>query len=261
LALAVTLLLVGGTGCSKKLQSRDSLNRGVQAYKYGQYSEAVAHFRRAVELDPEFSTARLYLATAHMSQYVPGAESEWNQAYATAAHEEFNRVLEQEPDNTIALASIATLYFHQQDFDEAEKWNKRLVSVDPAYKTAYYTLGVIAWTKSFQTRMTARAELGMKPEDPGPLKDKKVREEIRAETLPIVEGGLGFLEKALEVDPEYDDAMAYMNLLYRERADLADTKAGYLEDVKRADHWIDRTLDTKKIKAMRAAPAAIFTEE
>ena len=28
------------------------------------------------------------------------------------------------------------------------------------------------------------------------------------------------LEKALELRPDYDDAMAYMNLMYRERADL-----------------------------------------
>jgi tetratricopeptide (TPR) repeat protein len=264
LALAVTLLLAGGTGCTKKinqLKSRDSLNQGVMAYKNAQYSEAVAHFKRSVELDPEFATPRLYLATAHMSQYVPGAESEENEAFASLAYDEFNKVLEQAPDNTVAIASIATLNFQQKDFDEAVVWYKRLISVDPNDKTAYYTMGVIAWTRSFQTRMTARAELGMTPDAPGPLKDEKVRETVREDTLPLVEEGLGFLRKALEIDPEYDDAMAYLNLLYRERADMANTKEEYEADIASADDWIDKTLETKKIKAERSMPTTVTAEE
>jgi hypothetical protein len=45
--------------------------------------------------------------------------------------------------------------------------------------------------------------------------------------------------------------MAYMNLLYRERADLADTSVGYEKDVATADEWIQKALDTRKIKAER----------
>ena len=69
--------------------------------------------------------------------------------------------------------------------------------------------------------MAARAKLGMKPEDPGPIKDKKLKEELKAKWGAVVDGGIKNLEKALEIDQEYDDAMAYMNLLYRERADLS----------------------------------------
>lgn len=260
LVLAVSLLIAGVTGCTK-LRARDSLNKGVQAYKNAQYSEAVEYFKRSVELDSEFPTARLYLATAYMSQYIPGAESPENEQMAQAALDEFARVLDQDPQSIVALASIGSLLFLQKRFAEAEEWYKKLIGVDPDYKEAYYTLGVIAWTRTFQRRMEARAELGMTPEDPGPLKDKKVRERVREVNLPIIEDGLAQLTRAVEVDPEYDDAMAYLNLLYRERADLANTKAEYLEDVKRADDWVDKTLGTKKIKAMRAAPAAIFTEE
>ena len=66
----------------------------------------------------------------------------------------------------------------------------------------------------------------MKPEDPGPIKDKKVREELKAKWGPTVEEGINNLKHALEIDPEYDDAMAYINLLTRERADLSDTPEG-----------------------------------
>ena len=37
----------------------------------------------------------------------------------------------------------------------------------------------------------------------------------------MIEDGIAELEKALQLRPDYDDAMAYLNLLYRERARLA----------------------------------------
>src|SRR5436305_580987 len=92
---------------------------------------------------------------------------------------------------------------------------------------------------------------GMKQEDPGPLKDKKVREELKQKWTPVINGGLQALDKALEINPEYDDAMAYENLLIRERADLADSKEEYEKQIKIADDWVQKALATKKIKMER----------
>ena len=75
--LGVAALAFLATGC-QKLRSRDQLNKGVQAFKNAQYAEAVERFKTAVELDPTFPTARVYLATAYMNQYIPGAESPEN---------------------------------------------------------------------------------------------------------------------------------------------------------------------------------------
>ena len=247
----VAILLFAGAGCTK-LKARDNLNKGVQAYKGARYGDAVEFFKTAVSLEPTYINARLYLATAYMSQYIPGAESPENIQMAKAAHDEFMKVVEQDPRNSLAIASIASLYFNEKKFDEAREWHQKLIAVDPKAKESYYTLGVIAWTRSFQKRMEARASLGMKPEDPGPLKDKKVRDELRAEILPVIEEGIKSLDKALELDKEYDDAMAYLNLLYRERADIADTKEAYQADTDAADKWVQKTLETKKIKASRA---------
>jgi hypothetical protein len=57
------------------------------------------------------------------------------------------------------------------------------------------------------------------------------------------------LQKALEINPQYDDAMAYMNLLIRERADLRDTAVECKHDVAIADEWVQKALATKKAKA------------
>jgi len=57
------------------------------------------------------------------------------------------------------------------------------------------------------------------------------------------------LSKALDLRPDYDDAMAYMNLMYRERADLeCDDAAARTADLKSADDWVDKTMATKKRK-------------
>ena len=258
LVAALALLGVVGAGCTK-LRARDQLNKGVQAFRSGTYSVAVEHFKQAVALDPTYPIARAYLAAAYMYQYIPGAESEENMRMAQAAHDEYLRVLEQDPKNANAMLAIAQLYFHQKKFDEAQDWYKKVVAANPSDKTAYYTMGVIAWTKTFRPRMTARADLGMKPEDPCPLRDRRVREQLKTQSLPVIEDGMQALEKALAIDKEYDDAMAYLNLLYREKADLEDSVEACKKDTEMADHWIDKTVETKKLKASRAPSSGGFS--
>jgi Tfp pilus assembly protein PilF len=110
---------------------------------------------------------------------------------------------------------------------------------------------VIAWTRWYKPWAEARAKLGMKPEDPGPIKDKKVRDALKTQYLPVISAGLDNLQKALEIDKEYDDAMAYVNLLIRERADLDDSADEYKKDVETADNWVQKAMQTKKVKAER----------
>jgi tetratricopeptide (TPR) repeat protein len=240
------------SGC-QKLKARDSLNKGVNAFKAGQYPQAADFFKKAVDLDPGFPTARLYLATAYMSQYIPGADSPDNKRNAEEAMKQFQQVLADDPKNLLATQSIANLHYQMKDFDKAEEWNRKVVQVDPNNKEAYYTLGVIAWTKFIAPDREARVKLNMKPEDPGPLKDPKVRQELAEKYKASLDQGIEDEKKALAIDPEYENAMAYMNLLIRYRADLDDTKEQYQADVKEADQWVQKSLETTKIKAERKA--------
>jgi Tfp pilus assembly protein PilF len=250
-AVAGLCLLVAFSAGCQKLKARDHLNKGVQAFKNAKYPESVEHFKISVDLDPTFPTARLYLATAYMMQYIPGADSPENNRMAGAAFDQFQEVLKQDSRNNVAIASIASLYLNQKKFDEASDWYRKLIEVQPDNKEAHYSLGFIAWSKWYPALMTARAKLGMKQEDPGPIKDKKVKEKLREEYTGVIESGIKSLAKALEIDKEYDDAMAYMNLLVRERADLADSAEEYRKQVEVADAWVQKALETKKIKAAR----------
>lgn len=259
-ALIAGVLILGAAGCDK-LKSRDDINKGIAAFRNAKYGDAVEKFKEAAALDPSNPNARLYLATSYMSQWIPGAESPENLAFATMAKDEFMKVLDKDPKNTTALASLASLAYNQagslpldqklEKFDEAAKWNKQLIEADPKNKEAYYSLGVIVWAKWYPALMTARANLHMKPEDPGPIKDKKVKDELKEKYGAMVDEGIADMQKALDIDKEYDDAMAYMNLLVRERADLMDNSDDYKKQVEVADGWVQKALDTKKLKASR----------
>ena len=198
-----------------------------------------------------------------MSQYIPGADSPENQQKAQAAEQEFMKVLEKDPKDTVAIGSLASLHYNQAQGNQPmekkmQSWRKRRSGTRSSLQLIRTTRKPTTASASSPgqsgiRRMSARAKLGMKPEDPGPIKDKKVREELKAKCGPVVEEGIANLKKALEIDPEYDDAMAYENLLIRERADLADSKDDYEKDIQDADNWVQKALETKKIKAERVA--------
>jgi len=258
--LAIAAMTVFATSC-EKLKARDQLNKGVQAFKSAQYPQAVECFKTAVNYDPGFATARLYLATAYMQQYIPGADSPENNQMATAAYDQFQKVLSQDPKNELAVGYIASLLFNEKKLDEANQWYLKLISLNPKNKEAFYTLGVIAWTKALVSDREARAKLGMKPDDPGPLKDKKVRVEIAAKNGAIIDEGIKDLDTALRIDPEYDDAMAYENLLYRQKADLEDSSEVYKRDIDKANDYFQKTIDTRKVKADRKPVGGGITQD
>jgi len=264
----VSAVLAGGaalmilSGCSK-LKSRDQQNQGVHEFANAKYADAVEHFKQAVDLDPTNPTARKYLATSYFAQWIPGAESPQNIEFATRAREEFGKVLDQNPKDSDALSYLSSMAYSEAQplppdqklakYNEAADWNHKLIDADPNDKQAYYFLGVIAYYKWHPALMTAELELKMKPDDPGPLKDKKVRDELKKEYGAQLDDGIMDLQKALDIDKDYADAMAFMNLLIRERAYLADDKAEYDKGVNTANDWLQKTLDTKKANAAKAA--------
>lgn len=252
---ALVSLAVLSSGC-QKLKARDNLNKGVQAFKGAQYSQAVNYFKEATDLDPDWSVPRLYLAMSYMSQWIPGAESPENSKYAQSAMDQFQKVLDKDPKNEIATASIASIYFNEKNFDKAAEWNRKLIAIKPDSKEAYYTLGVIAWTKWVAVDLTERQKEGMRREDPGPLKDKIGKKptdkaELKAKWVPILDQGISDEQKAIQIDPNYDDAMAYMNLLIRYKADLSDTPEDYKKQAAIADDWVNKAMEARKINTQK----------
>ncbi len=240
------------------LQARTQLDEGVQSYKNARYEEAIDHFNRAVSLDPGLTNAHLYLATAYAQQYITGVETEDNTRMAQQAIEQYKALLELDPKNINGVKSIAHLYLQMKKLEDAKTFYRKATELDPNDPEPYYSVAVIDWTQSYQPRMEERARLGLKPEEP--LKDKNVCTLLKDKNAAIIQDGIDNLNKALQLRPDYDDAMAYMNLVYRERADLScDDPAARAAYLKTADDWVDRTMATKKAKAEREPGAQGIT--
>ena len=251
--LLPVLLTASALYAQDSTDARNWLNQGVAAFRTAQYPAAVEAFQKALQLDPNFTTARLYLATAYMQQFIPGVTSPENEAVAAKALENFNRVLDLDPSNTVAIASIGSLYLNQKKWDEAERWFERLTAVQPGNADAWYSLGYIEWIRWYPVYGQARASLGMRPDDPGPIPDIRVRQELKAGWEAALDRGVSNLQRALDARPDYADAMSYMNLLIRERADLRDTADEYKRDIAEADQWVQKALETTRMNAARYA--------
>ncbi len=246
---AIILVLLSSLCLPQVPDARSELNQGVQSYKNARYEEAVNHFKRAVELDPSLLNAHLYLATAYAQEYVPGVDTADNRRIANSAIEQYEKVLDADPMNVNSVKGIAYLNLNMKNFEEAKKWYSRASEIDPNDPGTYYSVGVIDWTMAYAPRMEALAKLKINPTDSEQFIDTSPCWEIRAKNLSNVEDGIQQLSKALELRPDYDDAMAYMNLLCRERASLqCGDHPSYQKDVGTADQWVDVTMMTKKKK-------------
>src|SRR5215471_15759389 len=255
--VGLSLAVLAGTGCDK-LKARDQLNKGVTSYKNSKYEEAIDHFQKAVSFDPSLINARLYLATAYAQQYIPGADAPDNNKYAEQAIEQYKEVLKRDPKNVNSVKGIAYLYLQMKKFEDAKSYYRKATELDPNDPEPYYSVAVIDWTQTYQPRMEERAKLGLKPDEP--LKDKKVCAALKEKNMANIQEGIDNLNKALQLRPDYDDAMAYMNLMYRERADVqCEDPAARAADLKTADEWVDKTLAVKKAKAEKQPGAAGIT--
>jgi tetratricopeptide (TPR) repeat protein len=241
---ALVLLVVGASGCNK-LKARDLLNKGVAAFKNGQYDTAVEDFKQAKDLDPGLMNARLYLATAYASQYIPGAPSEQNVRLGTQAVNEFKEVLALDPNNISAIDGIGSIIFQMagqpydpKKFEESKTYHQKHIELRPNDPEPYYWIGVIDWTLSFRANGEMRAEYN------------------KNKSGPMVDEGIADLKKAIELRPDYDDAMAYLNLLYRRKADMVESAEERAALQKQADELIDKVKEIKQKRAEQPQPPA-----
>jgi len=259
-ALAALLILVAAASGCNKLKARDLLNKGVAAFKNGQSDLAIEDFKQAKEADPDLMNARLYLATAYASLYIPGAPSAENLARGNQAIAEFKEVLEKDPNNISALDNLGSIYFlmggqpfDPKKFEESKKYHQRHIQLKPEDPEPYYWIGVIDWTLAFRGNAEMRMDYNKNNIKKQVRDDEPLPQAIRAQYVEkygaLVDEGISDLQKAISVKPDYDDAMAYLNLLYRRKADMAASQEERASLIKQADELVDKV---KEIKQRRA---------
>jgi tetratricopeptide (TPR) repeat protein len=232
----LAILALASTSCAK-LQARDNLNKGVRAFRDTHYENAVSFFKKAVELDPDLTTAEIYLGTAYAQQFVPNGRGEDNDKNAKLAIQTFEDVLKHDSTNVNAVAGLASIYQNTQDLQKAHEYYMKYAQLDPTNKVPYYAIGSLDWIIVYDKNNPPPAE----------------------EQGKLIDEGLANLDKSLALDQDYEDAMTYKNLLYREKARLSDSEEDKKKLTAMADEWFNKALEARKRNAEKKKAAAVGT--
>jgi tetratricopeptide (TPR) repeat protein len=246
-AAAVMVLLASTTGCSK-LRARDQLVKGVQAFKAGRYEDAVNHFQTSIAEDPSYDTARLDLAAAYSFEVVPNLDTPDNLKIAQKAMDGFNTVLAKDPTDMGALKQIASIQRNIKHFDDAKATELKIIALNPKDAEANYTIGVIDWTQAYKNATNILSAAGMTDDGNGNAKKSKdVCAKIVAANTQLVAEAMQYLQQAVNINPNYDDAMQYLNLDERRKADMeCGNDEARKADLAQADMWVQRATGARK---------------
>jgi hypothetical protein len=96
--------------------------------------------------------------------------------------------------------------------------------LEPLKPAAFYAIGAIDWILAYDKQNPATPE----------------------EKTQLIEEGLHQLDIALALDPNYEDAMTYKNLLLREKAILASDATEKSKLIAEADQWFNKALETRR---------------
>ena len=215
----------------------------MQAYKAGQTDLAIEDFKTAKDLDPGLTNARLYLATAYSAQYIPGAPSPENIRNGQQAAQEFQEILAERSrqslrDRWVGLDSLQYgrwAAVRSQDDGGIEELPPEAHPLKPDDPEPYYWVGVIDWSLAFRGNREMREEYNktakksISDTDPVP---PALATQFQQKYGTVVDEGIASLQKAIQLREDYDDAMAYLNLLYRQKADMETPPAARDADIK-----------------------------
>jgi tetratricopeptide (TPR) repeat protein len=195
-----------------------SLQYLVQAYgpdKLNDPTLAEPVVKNMIELDPK--DPGNYFALA--SIYENSGEYE-------LAEQTLLQAKEAKPNDPGVYLQLAAYYNRQGDFDKTiEALNER-IRVEPNNPEAYHTLSTYYWDEAYRDIR---------------LNDKQ--------KLDYVMSGIQAVDKAIEIRPDYMEAIAYKNLLLRLQANLEKDPAKQQQLLREADQLRDKATELRKQKA------------
>jgi tetratricopeptide (TPR) repeat protein len=226
------------------------MDAGVALFKEAHYDEAVANFSKATQLQPGNQKAHLYLANAYAYQVVPNLETPENLRTASVALAEFDIVLKSHPSDLTALRQEASLYRNIKQFDQAKALEKRVIAIDPHDADAFYTIGVLDWMQEYKNAVGILAAEGLTDAGAGnPNLSRAGCDALIAKNRALVDEGIASLTRAIELKPDFDDAMQYLQLTYRRHADLqCGDPTGISADLKLVEEWSKKAMEARKEK-------------
>jgi tetratricopeptide (TPR) repeat protein len=259
LLLAVTL---GVSGCTR-LRARDQLNKGVANFREGHYDAAIENFKESRSLDPDLLNARVYLATAYAAMYIPGAPSDENVRVGEQAVAEFQDVLKYDAGNLSAIDGLGSILFQMagtpfqpEKYNESKTYHLKHIALSPGDAEPYYWVGVINWTLAYRANTELRQIYNVENprrqiKDLDPLPEA-LRAQFAEQYGAVVDEATQMLEKAIQLRPNYADAVSYQSLVLRQKADQSDsTTRAALE--RQADELLEQSRVIRQREAEEAA--------
>ena len=117
------------------------------------------------------------------------------------------------------------------------------------------------WTQAHENVLKTLLPAGINDDGEGNVKaPKKVMEPLKELNGALVTEGLDYLNQAVANRANYDDAMAYLNLIYRRKADVDFGDAGAVKaDIAQAEDWRQKAMGTRRENEEKknAGPAGI----
>ena len=160
------------------------LEKGVEAWNKGDRAAAIPLLEKAADLRPKSDLVQFHLA--HGYSHTPGQ--------GKLAVPIYEAILNRDPANLTARWNLAILTLNSTGSIER---CRELSSADPGNKKPHYLVAVMAWALSYGD-----------PRNNGKF----------------IEEGLAAAKRALEIDPNFSEALIYQNLLLRSKARAAETE-------------------------------------
>jgi tetratricopeptide (TPR) repeat protein len=121
--------------------AREEFTRGRESLSKKSQKDAIAYFRRAILIHPEFFEAHLLMGMAFMDlRNWPAAESA------------FQRALEIKPENAAALFALGEVYWREKRLKEAEQTLLDGLKLEEKNWHGYFTLGRLYWDSEQVTK-------------------------------------------------------------------------------------------------------------
>lgn len=257
IAIAVTLLMLPAVGCNK-VKARIEMKQGNEYYANEEYKEALAEFQKGLENDPSATFAWRSVGLSALAMFKPGDESPANQELGRVATDAFEKYLA-DPENAgdqKVKDYLLSMYLNSKQFDKALAFVDQESQKDPAKAGDFMRSKINILNQA--GRFEEAAKLGMAFEGPDAPEilytlgvsawDKSYNDPSYslADREHIVDLGLAATEKALKIKPDYFEAMAYYNLLYREKAKMTTDPAARQAFLDKATEWMQKAIELRK---------------
>lgn len=207
--------------------ARQELNLGARLYRAGKFDEAEQHFRRALEIDPEGKSTRLFIARAFHQRYQPGVNTPENIAAGERAVAAYQEILQRDPRDDDSFRASVSLYGQMKNEDKVRELllgrandfsmpNEKRAEAFTALAGKQLSCSVEI-TEQPGNKKAAETPAGATtvytpPADQGDL--------IKARQC--VTDGMQFVEQAVALDPKHQNALSHKANLLREAAKLAE---------------------------------------